>query len=974
MNRLKVVALLLVAALVAAGGAIAWRLRPQRIDLLTDADTIRVSRDTATVREVLWRPPTPLPATIDTAADEYEPAVSADGRELFFVRGKPGGGADLYVAVRNATGWDTPRPIAAVNSSADEMGPCLSPDGQWLYFYSDRPGGAGGYDLWRARRTPRGWDTPVNLGLAVNSEFNDYGPAVSPDGRRLCFASNRPRPAESLPTTRDAWPATLREEFFRHDYDLYESAISDSGFRPPAPLAALNSPANDGAPAFSPAGDFLYFASDRPGGAGGFDLYRARLAALGFDPPRNLGPQVNTAANELDPALDLDGFGLHFSSNRAAAHGATHYDLFRTTSREVFRAVESRRAEIDWAGLWARIRPHAMWGLLALLILALLAALLRDFRERRLSLLARCLLASLMVHAVLMFLFSAVQVTSAVADFIRRPGAIRVALGQAGRSASFASQIRGSWVSAPLPAPRTPQMVQRPVAAVLPVAAAPQAISLAPAPALAADRPLTRAASADAALTAPTATIAAATPVSAAPALPPPAESPPVATADPPAASAAPALPAAPPRAALPVAALNDAAAPPPIATLAPAARDRDRSADAPFAGSAPLTVADADPPPGAASPAATSQPAAVPALTAPLGDSIAALESPPGSATNTDDSHAGPVATAPAAATTADAAARDVRPPLNALPAPSATDSAAEPPVAPSPGEASPDVSLATPALSAARTDAPTHSPAAAAGQSAGAPDLPAWADVAGPTESEPQGPTLGPGDSVATIRGRVFDAQTNAPLADARVSLDRAGDEPLVAQSDADGRYALAVPVLPDHVALSATHRGYLPRSIDLAAADVHAGRATADLSLERESDLVIAVEPDPRVHHLGNDRFEGAINSQFQRDSEGLRLRVEFQLAPDQVAPHVTAASIELLAKGVQCPHLLKLNGEELPRRMKESPADGSFGRFRCRFDPAILRPGTNVFVIRNVLCREDIDDFEFVNIRVRLKRGE
>lgn len=52
------------------------------------------------------------------------------------------------------------------------------------------------------------------------------------------------------------------------------------------------------APAFSRDGRSLYFASDRPGGHGGMDLYESRRGPDGWSAPKNLGPEVNSTANE----------------------------------------------------------------------------------------------------------------------------------------------------------------------------------------------------------------------------------------------------------------------------------------------------------------------------------------------------------------------------------------------------------------------------------------------------------------------------------------------------------------------------------------------------------------------------------------------------------------------------------------------------------------------------------------------------
>lgn len=429
-----------------------WHIRPVRHRFYTDADTIHRSVDVATTRDILWQPPTHLPDGVNSAGDDYEPCLSADGLTLFFVRGKAGENADLYTCTRTPDGWTEPQPLAAVNTESEDLGPEPSADGSALYFYSDRAGGFGGYDLWVSYRGAEGWQPALNLGPAVNSGFNDYGPALSPDGGSLYFASNRPHPNDVEQPDESAWPATVREDLFRRDYDLYVSRISEGGPTGAVPLSELNSPDNEGTPAVSPVGDFVYFSSDRPGGEGGFDLYRSRRLRGRHEPPTNLGPTVNTSAHELDPALGLGGYGLHFSSNRPVGFSGTEerhsapkdYDLYYTTSREVFVDVDVQRASIDWGTLWMRIGPNLLWALLALLALLLLLALISSARSRKLSLLARCLLASTFAHLLLLLLFNFWEVTASLADAFRRGrGATRIALISPARGDDIVHQIRG---------------------------------------------------------------------------------------------------------------------------------------------------------------------------------------------------------------------------------------------------------------------------------------------------------------------------------------------------------------------------------------------------------------------------------------------------------------------------------------------------------------------------------------------------
>ncbi|MBL9118469.1 MAG: PD40 domain-containing protein [Phycisphaerae bacterium] len=426
---------LAVPLLTLAGSSLGMSPHPE--ERLTDDRTIDVVASEAVRREILWTPAVPVDGTVNTAVDEYEPRVSADGTTLVFVRRRPGGNADLFAARWTPAGWSDPKPIDSINSDQDELGPELSRDGKRLYFYSDREGGLGGYDLWMSERASEGdvWPAATNLGPTVNSTANEYGPALVPDGSRLYFASNRPRPGEP-DVGSDAWTATIREQRSRHDYDLYATINGEGGWKAAEVVAALATAADEGSPAVSPAGDFLYFASDRSGGLGGYDLYRVRLAPEGepLHPSavgvliESLGDAINSTGNELDPGLASEGFRIYFSSDRSGlqASGPVGYELFTSTSREVRRFTAPEQADraaglSAWFAFWETIWPWLLlFALLAALayLLAKLFAHHEAWRQRigRMGLLARCLLVSLLLHLLVAALLTAWKVGGIVVD------------------------------------------------------------------------------------------------------------------------------------------------------------------------------------------------------------------------------------------------------------------------------------------------------------------------------------------------------------------------------------------------------------------------------------------------------------------------------------------------------------------------------------------------------------------------------
>jgi hypothetical protein len=82
---------------------------------------------------------------------------------------------------------------AEINTSYNDANPSISADGLRLFFNSNRPGGFGQFDLYVATRTAADapWQQAVNLGVQVNTAYDDKGPSISPDGSLVYFHSTR---------------------------------------------------------------------------------------------------------------------------------------------------------------------------------------------------------------------------------------------------------------------------------------------------------------------------------------------------------------------------------------------------------------------------------------------------------------------------------------------------------------------------------------------------------------------------------------------------------------------------------------------------------------------------------------------------------------------------------------------------------------------------------------------------------------
>ena len=200
--------------------------------------------------------------------------------------------------------FGTPAPLADFNTTSDDDGVYLSDDLLTAYLSSNRAGGAGGYDLWVATRGAVGdhFSAPTPLGT-VNTPDDERQPVTSHDGLRLYFMTNHATSGTYAiaAAARDGLAAT---------------------FASPAPVAGLNGTSNDTGPWISLDGTGITFASDRPGGLGGNDIYVAALGAVGASGVVNY-TAVNRAAEAPAPVHSRAGITLYFSSKRAGtgAHG-----------------------------------------------------------------------------------------------------------------------------------------------------------------------------------------------------------------------------------------------------------------------------------------------------------------------------------------------------------------------------------------------------------------------------------------------------------------------------------------------------------------------------------------------------------------------------------------------------------------------------------------------------------------------------
>ncbi|MES2073716.1 MAG: hypothetical protein V4488_25405 [Pseudomonadota bacterium] len=237
-----------------------------------------------------WQAPQPFSFS-DTRWRDSDPHLSDDGKTLTFVSDRPVlgeqalGQLDLYESSLSGDKWSTPQRLSeSLQSQAYELGP--ERYGNQLYFGSYRSGGPGKLSIYRSERlSDGGYSTPVALPAPVNIGPSNGDFTLSPDGRFALWWSDR----------------NTGENSGNADIFLAERVGAEFGpaIRLPAPI---NSPGFEFTPSVSSDGQWLVFASTRPGAhaAGLAQLYRVSWPAL----LKELGPQIEAHSQlQLDQRL-----------------------------------------------------------------------------------------------------------------------------------------------------------------------------------------------------------------------------------------------------------------------------------------------------------------------------------------------------------------------------------------------------------------------------------------------------------------------------------------------------------------------------------------------------------------------------------------------------------------------------------------------------------------------------------------------
>lgn len=204
---------------------------------------------------------------INTERHDACVALSPDGTTLMLYRDDYGIG-NLYISYKDSLGWSVAEKLSQnINSKYNESHASFSHDGQTLYFVSNIKEGYGGKDIYFSKKLPDGqWGYPQNIGNHINTELDEDGIFIHPDGQKMYFSSKGHKSMGG--------------------YDIFScELIGDSLWSEPKNMGyPINTTDNDMFAVFSADNKRAYYSANKKEGKGGFDIYKMNLMSL---PERN---------------------------------------------------------------------------------------------------------------------------------------------------------------------------------------------------------------------------------------------------------------------------------------------------------------------------------------------------------------------------------------------------------------------------------------------------------------------------------------------------------------------------------------------------------------------------------------------------------------------------------------------------------------------------------------------------------------
>lgn len=265
---------------------------------------------------------------VNTEAHDANLSITPDGKKILIYKNITGitKSGDIYYSDFKENGeWSEPKPFGNkyINSSYFETSACLTADGKTIYFVSEREkGGFGHGDIYISKYINGEWSKPENLGPIINTEYDEVGVYIHPDGKTLFFSSNGHNTMGG--------------------HDIFMSTLDDNGnWTQPINMGyPINTTKEEIHFVFTTDRKVAYLSSSRDGGYGKMDIYKVNMAYY-FKSNKNINPEL--AAKISGPPLSiLKGTVINASKKEPVS---TNIIIKQIPSNKTFIASSNAKGE-----------------------------------------------------------------------------------------------------------------------------------------------------------------------------------------------------------------------------------------------------------------------------------------------------------------------------------------------------------------------------------------------------------------------------------------------------------------------------------------------------------------------------------------------------------------------------------------------------------------------------------------------------
>ena len=247
---------------------------------------------------------------LNTEFDEISPCITADRSELIFSSNRLGN-SDIYISSRQNRKWKYITPIEELNTEDDDVASSLAYDGQRILLFKFKDGQA---DIYQSKLEGNNWSEPVlKMSKVVNTDANETFASYDPQDIKVYYVTDGGHGGDQ-----DIIFSGKKDED-----EKYWGKGQSAGHE-------VNSAFHEGSVFMAPDGQSMYFSSQGHSSIGGYDIFVSYRDKHGlWGKPINLGAPINTPYDELYFSITANGKYAYFSSNRAGGKGGM--DIYKAT-------------------------------------------------------------------------------------------------------------------------------------------------------------------------------------------------------------------------------------------------------------------------------------------------------------------------------------------------------------------------------------------------------------------------------------------------------------------------------------------------------------------------------------------------------------------------------------------------------------------------------------------------------------------